>query len=97
MWSGAIADIPANWSFCDGSDGTPDLRDLFIVGAKEDDSGIAKTNITGSLTQTGGSTSHTHTEIGGTVFTTGKGQITQPQTAIQPYYALAFVMHNPGV
>ncbi len=33
MWSGAIANIPDDWALCNGSNGTPDLRDRFIVGA----------------------------------------------------------------
>lgn len=33
MWSGAITDIPAGWQLCDGTNGTPDLRDRFIMGA----------------------------------------------------------------
>jgi microcystin-dependent protein len=33
LWSGAIASIPAGWNLCDGSAGTPDLRDRFVVGA----------------------------------------------------------------
>jgi len=33
MWSGAIASIPTGWALCNGSSGTPDLRDRFIVGA----------------------------------------------------------------
>ncbi len=33
MWSGAIGDIPSGWVLCNGSNGTPDLRDRFIVGA----------------------------------------------------------------
>ena len=33
MWSGSINNIPAGWALCDGSNGTPDLRDRFIVGA----------------------------------------------------------------
>lgn len=33
MWSGTVADIPAGWALCDGSNGTPNLRDKFIVGA----------------------------------------------------------------
>ena len=33
MWSGAIASIPAGWFLCDGANGTPDLRDRFVVGA----------------------------------------------------------------
>jgi hypothetical protein len=66
LWSGTIATIPSGWLLCNGSSGTPDLRDMFIVGASSDDSGVAKTNITGSLTQTGGTkdaviVSHTHT------------------------------------
>lgn len=30
---GSIASIPAGWQLCDGTNGTPDLRDKFIVGA----------------------------------------------------------------
>jgi hypothetical protein len=33
MWSGSIATIPSGWFLCDGSNGTPDLRDRFVVGA----------------------------------------------------------------
>lgn len=33
MWSGSSASIPAGWVLCDGTNGTPDLRDRFIVGA----------------------------------------------------------------
>jgi hypothetical protein len=33
MWSGSAASIPAGWHLCDGTSGTPDLRDRFIVGA----------------------------------------------------------------
>ena len=33
MWSGAANSIPSGWALCNGSNGTPDLRDRFIVGA----------------------------------------------------------------
>jgi hypothetical protein len=33
MWSGSIGSIPAGYVICNGSNGTPDLRDSFIVGA----------------------------------------------------------------
>jgi microcystin-dependent protein len=33
MWSGATGSIPEGWALCDGTNGTPDLRDRFIVGA----------------------------------------------------------------
>jgi microcystin-dependent protein len=32
-WSGSIANIPAGFVICDGTNSTPDLRDRFIVGA----------------------------------------------------------------
>lgn len=64
MWSGTIATIPTGWELADGSCSItcPDLRDRFIVGATSDDSGVAKTNVTGSLTQSGDGTipAHTH-------------------------------------
>lgn len=33
MWSGSIANIPQGWALCNGQNGTPDLRDRFVVGA----------------------------------------------------------------
>lgn len=33
LWSGAIGAIPSGWALCDGTNGTPDLRDRFVVGA----------------------------------------------------------------
>ena len=33
LWSGSIGSIPAGWVLCNGSNGTPDLRNRFIVGA----------------------------------------------------------------
>lgn len=56
LWSGSIGSIPVGWYLCDGTNGTPDLRDRFIVGA----------GTTYAVTATGGSTdsvvvSHTHT------------------------------------
>jgi hypothetical protein len=50
MWSGAIANIPSGWVLCDGTNGTPDLRDKFVKGVP------AGQNPGG----TGGSNTHTH-------------------------------------
>ena len=66
LWSGTIASIPSGWYLCNGSNGTPDLRNKFVIGADADVTSIAKTSITGSATQTGGTKdaiviSHTHT------------------------------------
>ena len=33
LWSGSIGSIPSGWYLCDGSNGTPNLTDRFIIGA----------------------------------------------------------------
>lgn len=33
MWSGSYEDIPDGWQLCDGTNGTPDLRGRFVLGA----------------------------------------------------------------
>ena len=33
MWSGSINNIPDGWAICNKQNGTPDLRDRFVVGA----------------------------------------------------------------
>ncbi len=33
LWSGAVNTVPDGWALCDGQNGTPDLRDRFVVGA----------------------------------------------------------------
>lgn len=65
------------WVFCDGTNGTPDLRDRFIVGARQDSGGSAMTNITGTLTQSGGSV--TTSSNGGESLTTGGTSLTIAQ------------------
>ena len=81
-WSGAIADIPQGWALCDGANGTPDLRDKFIVGARQDEGGMPKTNMMGTLTQTGGTISHNHAGMTGshalTITEVPPAQITLP-------------------
>ena len=62
MWSGSIASIPSGWVLCNGANGTPDLRDRFIVGAGGsgysvgDNGGSASTTLTTAELPT-----HTHT------------------------------------
>ncbi len=55
MYDGLIADIPAGWQLCDGTGGTPDMRNRFVIGAMVDASGQSQTTITGSPTKSGGS------------------------------------------
>jgi len=56
IWSGAANAIPSGWYLCNGSNGTPDLRDRFVVGAG---SGYSVGNTGGSANAT--LVSHSHT------------------------------------
>lgn len=33
LWSGSLTTVPTGWQLCDGTNGTPDLRDRFVMGA----------------------------------------------------------------
>ncbi len=61
IWSGTVASISTGWQLCDGTNGTPDLRDRFVVGARQDSGGVSMTNVSGSLTKIGGEAKHTLT------------------------------------
>ena len=80
MWSGSIASIPSGWNLCDGTNGTPDLRDRFVVGAGNtyavDETGgantvaLAEANLAAHTHSVSGTTAsdgaHTHTVSGNT-------------------------------
>ncbi len=51
LWSGTIANVPTNWHLCDGTNGTPNLQDNFVVGAGN----------SYAVNATGGSANHSHT------------------------------------
>lgn len=102
MWSGSIVSIPAGWVLCDGANGTPDLRDKFIVGA----GGTYNPGDTGgaaSHTHEFTLPNHTHTFPAGDQLAAGANydETTTPATVagtsdpasnLPPYYALAFIM-----
>ena len=54
LWSGAVNAVPSGWRLCDGTNGTPDLRDRFVIGARADSNGTATTFVTGADTKSGG-------------------------------------------
>ncbi|MEE9367074.1 MAG: hypothetical protein V3W44_10330 [Dehalococcoidales bacterium] len=102
LWSGAISTIPPGFVFCNGANGTPDLRARFVVGAGP----------IHPVDETGGSTTHSHTFTtdghthtigagGGLAAGTDNEDTTSENTdsgttgvtsAIPPYYSLAFIM-----
>jgi len=102
LWSGAIVDIPPGYSLCDGNNGTPDLRDRFVIGAGN----------TYAVDASGGTVNHTHTFTTnghqhalpfGNDFAYGSGVddfsaietdtgTTDPSSLLPLYYALAYIM-----
>lgn len=100
-WSGSIGSIPAAWSLCDGTNGTPDLRDRFMVGAGD----------TYTPGDTGGSSTHDHpftanphghtlvagTDISGLAGRSSSTLLENPSGTTDgpsngpPHYALAFI------
>ena len=60
MWSGAIGAIPTGWLLCDGSNGTPDLRDRFVMGAGSSYAVGATGGATTATLSAGNIPSHTH-------------------------------------
>ena len=102
IWSGPIVSIPSGWVICDGNNGTPDLRNNFVVGAGD----------TYAVDANGGAVNHTHpflsdghthdlvagtdiaagTDFSGTTATGNVSGTTDATSNLPPYYALAFIM-----
>lgn len=55
LWYGSVSNIPTGWALCDGDNNTPDLRNVFVIGANADYNGIATTNVTATPLTIGGS------------------------------------------
>jgi hypothetical protein len=69
LWYGSALNIPAGWVLCDGTSGTPDLREKFVRGAG---GSVA-------LDSTGGSSSATTSSSGDHVHTVGDTTLTEDQ------------------
>ena len=102
MWYGSIVSIPNGWVLCDGNNGTPDLRDRFIVGAGD----------TYAVDEIGGDVDHRHdfegnghshtlyvgnavqAGAGWSIETTNVkvGGTTQTGSSLPPFHALCFIM-----
>ena len=107
IWYGTSATVPSGWHICDGTTGTPDLRDKFVVGAGTT---YAKGATGGEATHTltvGEMPSHTHSysvkggsgsEQGGGSGsydignTTGSTGGDGAHNNLPPYHALYYIM-----
>lgn len=101
-WSGSIASIPNHFGLCDGTNGTPNMLDRFVVAGKA-----------GTIDDTGGSTTHDHDLISdddwhriqpGNEFVGGADLrdpptdhvvvtgTTDPESTLPVYYASCYIM-----
>ena len=77
LWSGSVASVPSGWFLCNGSNGTPDLRNRFVVGAG-DTYAVGATGGADSVTLDASQMpAHTHT-FSGSTNTTGAHTHTVP-------------------
>jgi hypothetical protein len=99
MWAGTIGSIPTGWSICNGGNGTPDLRDKFILGS-DAAGGSGGSNVTSqptpSVTGTPNSTIHPTSLVAGTILAPGDHTHNMPHTHTHtpPYYRLIFIMRT---
>jgi microcystin-dependent protein len=63
LWNGSPETVPKGWAICDGQNGTPDLRDRFVIGGGgpnyNDNNGVVGGSNTATLTPYN-MPSHTH-------------------------------------
>jgi len=105
LWSGSVVGIPSGYVLCDGNNGTPDLRNRFVVGAGD----------TYAVAASGGSADQLHTftadghdhgisAVGGDSFYSTDADVDASAAGVfvtgttdnsdnrPPYYALCYIM-----
>lgn len=107
LWSGSVASIPAHWQLCDGSNGTPNLKDVFVYGAGgTKNPGDVGGAVSASVGHDNNHSTSTDTLAVGTLITVPGGGALSPGTighthtahsnhtipTLPPYYALAYIM-----
>jgi hypothetical protein len=93
LWSGAIGALPTGYALCDGTNGTPDLRDRFVVGAGT----TYAVNATGGSVNTGMAGSHTHTLNGTTDAPTVVSTAVQSGTGTTVVSSVTAISHTHTV
>ena len=105
LWSGSIGALPTDYVLCDGTNGTPDMRDYFVEFS--DTSGTASGNNTMNLNATTDNNGHSHygavltsvsiTNAYGHAYTQSHNHTISASSSYVPkYYALAFIMYVPA-
>lgn len=94
MWSGSVVSIPSGFNLCDGTNGTPDLRNRFIVGAGSTyaPNAVGGSNNASVISHTHTATSivtdpsHIHTSYGAALNASGDPQGGDPTGVGSSYY-----------
>jgi len=102
IWNSSLETIPDGWVLCDGDNSTPDLRELFVVGASL---GIPPGQSSGSSAHSHTFTSdpHSHAIVAGTGVAAGAGLVDNTNNAspegttdsvanLPPWFSLAYIM-----
>ena len=100
LWAGVADTVPQGWALCDGTNGTPDLRDKFVVGAGDryalGSSADSGENVGASApTANNGVAAETFNRDG--EFSGGSGQVSVANSVsfgepVPAHYALAYIM-----
>jgi hypothetical protein len=103
LWSGSIASIPSGWALCDGTNGTPNLEDRFVIGAGNtyavDATGGSADAIVVSHTHTATVTDpgHTHTSNATNLFSSSPGFSSGFTGAVQSFQGATINSANTGI
>ncbi|MBA7623569.1 hypothetical protein ES703_30966 [subsurface metagenome] len=103
MWHGLLAAIPPDYTLCDGTNGTPDLREKFVLGTAN---GIDPGGVGGSINHahdfTGDGHTHTRRQPGDLAESTPANNMeldhtfvtgtTDPGGSLPPFYEIAYIM-----
>lgn len=93
LWSGSISAIPQGWALCDGTNGTPDLRKRFVIGADTDNPSTSLLVGSHSAARITGKDNSLVIDSGSNAKSDGGGTCTaQHVNMIPDYYALAYIM-----
>lgn len=104
IWSGSLGTVPEGWLICDGTSGTPDLRDKFVVGQGP----ILPVGLIGGFfihQHPFSDPTHSNTIVAGAAIaagtdfslTTSGGTVsglTSQGSSIPPFYSMAFIMKS---